>query len=273
MCGMDRAGLVNFDINCFSDCPALSKLVDEVNKTSEFQELLDKLKSGNITNVINNSQFERLAKVLGEAMVENKEIVQTIMNFSSNPQNLRQMQEKLLVLKQDPSMKNVLRDLEENGHLGMLKYWQDKEVITKLGKLFGEGQVEGDVAVESRSLHDLASLGDLQGLEQVLLGDGGAVDMECKDEEGRTPLHFAAGYGQLQCLKLLIQCNADLEQQDNNGNTPLHYAAGYGQTLAAQLLLQHHANLKAKNKESKTPYQVALLNKQQDLIQMLQTYN
>jgi hypothetical protein len=58
-----------------------------------------------------------------------------------------------------------------------------------------------------------------------------------QDEEGRTALHFAAGYGELECAKLLIEKGASVDLLDNNKNTALHYAAGYGQADSVKLLL------------------------------------
>jgi ankyrin repeat protein len=36
-----------------------------------------------------------------------------------------------------------------------------------------------------------------------LVGEG--ADVDAADEEGRTPLHFAAGYGEIDCVKILIE--------------------------------------------------------------------
>jgi ankyrin repeat protein len=58
------------------------------------------------------------------------------------------------------------------------------------------------------------------------------------DEEGRTALHFAAGYGEIACAKLLIEAKAKLDLVDNNQNTALHYAAGYGQAESVKLLVE-----------------------------------
>ena len=58
------------------------------------------------------------------------------------------------------------------------------------------------------------------------------------DEEGRTALHFACGYGELECATALINAKADLNAVDNNKNTALHYAAGYGQAESVKLLVE-----------------------------------
>lgn len=47
----------------------------------------------------------------------------------------------------------------------------------------------------------------------------------------------AVGYGEIACAKLLIEAGAKLDQKDNNQNTALHYAAGYGQVESVKLLI------------------------------------
>ncbi len=44
--------------------------------------------------------------------------------------------------------------------------------------------------------------GDVEGLKEFLKKEG--VQVDDRDEEGRTPLHFAAGYGELECMDALI---------------------------------------------------------------------
>lgn len=62
--------------------------------------------------------------------------------------------------------------------------------------------------------------------------------MDDVDEEGRTGLHFACGYGEMECVKWLLENGAKLDSADSNKNTALHYAAGYGQVEVVALLLQ-----------------------------------
>lgn len=57
-----------------------------------------------------------------------------------------------------------------------------------------------------------------------LLVDRG-VEINARDEEGRTLLMVAAGFGQLGIAKFLLERGADLEARDNNGNTALLDAA------------------------------------------------
>lgn len=53
----------------------------------------------------------------------------------------------------------------------------------------------------------------------------------------------AVGYGEIECAKLLIKAKANVDIKDSNQNTPLHYAAGYGQADSVKLLLDRWASM------------------------------
>ena len=95
--------------------------------------------------------------------------------------------------------------------------------------------------------------------------------MNEKDEEDRTALHFACGYGELECAKLLVESKAAINALDQNKNTPLHYAAGYGEEKCVQLLLENGASLTDKNDDDKTALEVAQLNEQAGIAKLLST--
>lgn len=75
----------------------------------------------------------------------------------------------------------------------------------------------------------------MEALKELLAA---GADKDEKDDEGRTALHFACGYGEIACAEQLIKAGADVNARDNNENTPLHYAAGYGQADGIEILLE-----------------------------------
>lgn len=48
-------------------------------------------------------------------------------------------------------------------------------------------------------------------------------------------------------VRLLLECGADIDAQDDDGWTPLHAAAHWGQKEACQLLAEKLADMEAKN--------------------------
>lgn len=56
------------------------------------------------------------------------------------------------------------------------------------------------------------------------------------DDKGTTALHVSAMSGHVECVRYLLQRNADLNKKDLYQLTPLHVAAGHGRTGAVQEL-------------------------------------
>ena len=55
----------------------------------------------------------------------------------------------------------------------------------------------------------------------------------------QTPVHLAADSGQLECLRLLLECGGNHEHKDSEKKTPLDYAQKKGNTLCESLLTKH----------------------------------
>lgn len=49
-------------------------------------------------------------------------------------------------------------------------------------------------------------------------------DMDCRDINGRTPLHWACIKASYQSFQYLMACRLDIDARDCMGKTPLHYA-------------------------------------------------
>jgi ankyrin repeat protein len=103
----------------------------------------------------------------------------------------------------------------------------------------------------SDGIHDAAMNGDLSRLRELLKQDPGLVN--ARDDDGDTPLHVAAMYGQTEAIELLGELGADFNARNNYGSTPLHRAAAYGQTEAAKLLGELGAELEARDNKGQTP--------------------
>ena len=118
--------------------------------------------------------------------------------------------------------------------------------------------------IEKQSGHASRSdnLDPFAQIVKLLLENGAQVNT--RDEEGRTPLMEAAGYGRLTTVRVLLDKDADLEAIDDYGNTALLLAA-CDCALAtmpdtyetAKLLLESGANVNVRNKDGDTPLMIA----------------
>ncbi|GAB4847940.1 hypothetical protein Ancab_027000 [Ancistrocladus abbreviatus] len=89
--------------------------------------------------------------------------------------------------------------------------------------------------VTNRALHAAARGGNLMVLEE-LLHDCDDV-LACKDVNGSTVLHAAAGSGQVEVVKHLVASYDLISSADNDGNTALHIAAFRGQLSVVEALI------------------------------------
>jgi uncharacterized protein len=67
----------------------------------------------------------------------------------------------------------------------------------------------------------------------------GRANVNCRSDQGASPLEEAAGNGFLDFAKLLVEKGADVNQKDDKGKTPLAIAIQYKQTEIAKLLRDH----------------------------------
>ena len=106
------------------------------------------------------------------------------------------------------------------------------------------------------SIHDAAGFnGNIAAVKQHLAA---GTDVNAKDDNGWTPLHFAVYYGHKEIVELLIAKGADVNAKDKNGWTPLHLAAENGRKQVAELLIAKGADVNAKDKNGWTPLHLAV---------------
>ncbi|CAA7407499.1 unnamed protein product [Spirodela intermedia] len=101
------------------------------------------------------------------------------------------------------------------------------------------------------ALHWSAVRGAIQ-VAELLLKEGSKID--ASDSYGYQPTHVAAQYGQTTLLYLMVtKWNADPDVPDNDGRSPLHWAAYKGFSDCVRLLLFLDAYRGRQDKEGCTP--------------------
>ncbi|EDW69473.2 uncharacterized protein Dvir_GJ13261, isoform J [Drosophila virilis] len=87
--------------------------------------------------------------------------------------------------------------------------------------------------------------------EQAMLKDAKRSDAAEVDQPhpktGATALHVAAAKGYTKVLRLLLARDCNVDRQDNDGWTPLHAAAHWGQKETAEMLVEALADMDIPN--------------------------
>ncbi|KAG1341873.1 S-acyltransferase [Cocos nucifera] len=108
-----------------------------------------------------------------------------------------------------------------------------------------------------RAVHVAAQYGQTSFLNHIIAKYG--ADFDALDNDGRSPLHWAAYKGHSDTVRLLLFRDAYQGRQDKEGCTALHWAAIRGNVEACTVLV--HAGTKAelmvKDKNGFTPAQLA----------------
>ena len=102
---------------------------------------------------------------------------------------------------------------------------------------------------------------------RVLL-EGGA-NVERANANQRTALHRAACYGYLEVCRLLLDWGAKVDPLDRWRGTPLHRAARNGHLSVVKLLVERGADVRLKNNEGQTASDVARRFRNKDVADWL----
>ncbi|KAF3175046.1 hypothetical protein TWF788_008518 [Orbilia oligospora] len=120
---------------------------------------------------------------------------------------------------------------------------------------------------QTQALHVAAYLGLARAAELLLARSG--VDLEAKENEGKTPLSLAAERGQDDVVKVLIKDGANLEARDNSLRTPLYRAVMKNRKETTKLLVGYGADLATRCSWYSTPLEAAVDNGCRGLVRFL----
>ena len=117
-----------------------------------------------------------------------------------------------------------------------------------------------------KDIREAAWEGDIEAVKQYL-ADG--VDVNAKDDWGKTPLHSTAEMRRKEIAELLIANGADVNAKDSWGITPLHYATANDQKETVELLIAEGAEVNVKDKYDGTPLHSATANDHKEIAELL----
>ncbi|CAI8048884.1 Acyl-CoA-binding domain-containing protein 6 [Geodia barretti] len=112
---------------------------------------------------------------------------------------------------------------------------------------------EEELAEEEKTVFDWCK----EGREDRLRSHLTPNNINNRDNEGMTLLHWACDRGRLNIVELLATRGADINSQDDDKQTPLHYASSCDQVDVVTYLLSKGADPSIKDCDDLTPAQVA----------------
>lgn len=131
---------------------------------------------------------------------------------------------------------------------------------------------EGVYSKETLDIWNACETGDDQLLNQLLNELWWFEKSEFANKQsadGWTGLTLAAGYGHLNCVKILLDNKANPNLGDEKGYCPLHWAAKEGHEEIAIELINHSASVDAPGEYNRTPLDMAVFNGQEKLVKLL----
>ncbi|HBL98520.1 TPA: hypothetical protein DDZ86_02660 [Candidatus Dependentiae bacterium] len=132
--------------------------------------------------------------------------------------------------------------------------------------------------LQSGTLHDLVSNGDINGIKNLLKKPlfifsyfSTPVNVDERDVHGDTALILACGKNNIRICKFLIENGASLNIQNNAGDTALHVACEKGHIGIVGFLFDKGANLNLKNNNGDTALHTACEKSNVQIVQSLIT--
>jgi ankyrin repeat protein len=123
-------------------------------------------------------------------------------------------------------------------------------------------------AGRSTALHDAASLGDAE-MAKELVSSG--IDVDARDEEGRTALHRAVLAGNVPITAVLLNAGSNPDIQDTAGRVPLHYTVVICHTDLAAMLLGAGADPLIPDRSGETPLDFAKRSGCEDVVHTIES--
>ena len=103
---------------------------------------------------------------------------------------------------------------------------------------------------------------------QLIKNKNEKFNLEIRDEEGQTILHYFAGKGDVKNIKRLLEEGADLGNKDALGQIPLHHATIKGKKEILRLLTNEDT-IQVKDQAGRTPLHLAAQEDNLEAIQFL----
>ena len=112
-----------------------------------------------------------------------------------------------------------------------------------------------------------AAMVNYVSIADILLQNGAAIDFQSITK--RTPLHIGSQFGSVEVVKLLIENGAKLDQKDQYGFSALHVAVKREQHSIIEILLKNGAKVDLRNGDNRTSLHMAISLDNKSIVKLL----
>lgn len=116
-----------------------------------------------------------------------------------------------------------------------------------------------DLKSKEYQLLQAAHYGSIGGLSFVLKSKD-QLDLNCRDDQGLTALHWCVKNNQEALVQMLLEAGASPNVKDGLGDMPLHYAAQNKYVKIQRILIKHGADINALGSTGKSAKDLAKQN-------------
>ncbi len=209
---------------------------DSLNKNIQTQNNQSQNQSDDDDIIIDKSKDEVIIEAKPIASVD-----KWMSTVQAKERNYSQIEEML------KNGQNANQGIFEGSSMLHLAAWQNDEKLFSLGMSYG-----GNLSILNKNgetpLH-WAAYSKNPNIIKMALSDKNALKLINKtNKNGRNVFHFnALQWGNIDVAKILISAKADINIKDNNGQTPLHYAVALRRWDLAKLYIMSGADTKIKD--------------------------
>ncbi|KAH0543156.1 hypothetical protein FGG08_002501 [Glutinoglossum americanum] len=141
--------------------------------------------------------------------------------------------------------KNPVHEAAESGSRAILELF-----LSGLDREFGKDN-------EGRGLLHFVAMWECEAVVQKYIASRHPI-IDLRDKTRRTPLHYAAIFGNIDAATVLLRHGASVGPRDFLGCTALHHAFQQGHLDMIKLLLKHGANIRERDGFSRTCLQISI---------------